>query len=207
MRPASQAAYLSPTSIYSRATSDSKPISSSILPGFQKQQRGAYFIYHNPGTVAGEYGSCDTRQLFEGTFVRPYVLLTALQVLTGEGSVEDIEIIEHYRSELPRYGTYIHIPYAENLYESAGLTGDDWSETQEAWERYESAVLDESPSQNYVEGMDDNLGSWDEIEISGVESLSLDLEDDEDEDALRGRSRTSKRATAARVPLRDDETF
>ena len=189
-RPPSRAAALSPSSLYSRGTDDSKPFPSTPDSSFLKQEP-AHFIYH---TDSGE--TCDSRLLFESTSVPKPLLVAALAVLTGEVSLDGIRQIDEYRFDLPRFSDYINKLDIEKW-------GDEWYSSQKVFEKCENAVManmtDETYEQILASGYSSPSkantpmrGSPGAVGMQGVMSMGGTLE------VERGRSLTRREVTGAK---------
>lgn len=190
-RPPSRVATLSPSSIYSRGTDDSKPLPSTPDSSFLKQEP-AHFIYH---TDSGE--TCDSRLLFENTSVPPPLLVAALAVLTGEVSLDGIRQVDEYRFDLPRFNDYINKLDIEKR-------GDEWHSSQKVFEKYENAVMANMTDETYEQILASGYsspgvantsvrGSPGAVRGQGVMSM------DETVEKERGRSLTRREATGVKV--------
>lgn len=189
-RPLSRAANLSPSSIYSRGTDDSKPLTSTPDSSFLKQEP-AYFIHH---TDSGEI--CDSRLLFENTAVPKPLLVAALAVLIGEVSLESIRQIDEYRFHLPRFNDYLNGSDIEKR-------GDEWHSSQKVFEKYENAVTANVSEETCAQILADSYpsirladifirGSQGNVEVQRMLSM------DEVVERERGRSVTRRTATGAK---------
>lgn len=194
-RPASPAAYQSPSSIYSRATDDSKAFTSTPESAISKQAHtGAYFIYRDGEEI------CDTRQLFENTAAPPHLLIAALAVLTGDASLEGIKALDQYRSNLPKFWKYVHRPHLEET--ELDRETLEWRGSQQVFEKRENALLANAPDERYTEVLAGEYGSVDGLSSprhcsEGSYELSRFQLNARQVNGVRGRSPTQKSATAA----------
>lgn len=210
-----QQLHASPTSLYSRATSDSKPFASTSEAELSKKA-GAYFVFHDGKDT------CDTRVLFENSTVKAIVLVAAMQVLTGEASAADVGYVNRHRSTLPRYRAYSEThgySFREDIEE------DVWLRNQKVWAKrgyavakkeewvsvctyvgnsaqypdigFEDGEENKQPRGKKEEPLAHDYDFWDEVEPSGM-AFRNRIKDDGHKEEPRGRSRSSHRATAAR---------
>ena len=136
-----QEAHWSPPSSFSKRTSeheaegaadvsDSNPDDTNSLPDVPKDYGAAYVIYHDPNNEDIGGGICDSRKIFEHTAVRSDVLLAFLQVLTGEASCLEVDVVEYARKDLPIFDDYTKWDYAEKVDRWSRMDDDVWLQSQ-----------------------------------------------------------------------------
>lgn len=224
-KSAAETAYPSPMSVYSRASTDSKPFvpigessesSRSRSPG----QLKAFFVFQDGDDI------CDTRHIFGDAAVDAKTLVDTLEVLTGKGSAKTVRDINCVRSTLSQSSqAKAANTDAHNSSRQEKDIGAYWSTSQKTWRKHAKAILEKervSIINGYIE--DPAIGSaesataekkhrdrsngtkratsessvdfWDEVEAPGKESPIIEFEIGEQE--WRGRSPTAKHVTAVR---------
>ena len=225
---------LSPSSVYSRASSASKPFFPIDSP--EPPQSGAYFVFNGPD---GEF--CDTRHLFENTAVPARILIAALSVLIEEPDVRDVNIVEEFRARLPRFSAWVKEKEEGDRGERLGFgdgvavreLGDEfaWLRSQWVYEGHQRAVVAIAAARaNVVKagdmikrvgsprdgtklseiGNENEQGTFlkcseDDLELPEIISKA---DDDGDKSELsRGRCRMPRRATSAKRNFKGLESW
>ena len=225
---------LSPSSVYSRASSASKPFFPIGDP--EPHQSGAYFVFNGSD---GEF--CDTRHLFEATAVPARVLIAVLAVLIEEADMRDVNIVEEFRARLPRFSAWVKEKVGGDRGEKlrfgdsvAGWElGDEfaWLRSQWVYEGHERAVVAIAAGRaNVVKagdkikgvgsprdgtklseiGNENEQGSFakcseDDLELP--ENISKADDDGDRSEVSRGRCRMPRRATSAKRTLKGVEDW
>ena len=210
-----------PSSVYSRATSASKPFT-PLLKSPDPRPLGGYFVFNAP-----DGGFCDTRHLFENTAVPARILIAALAVLIEEADARDVHAVEEFRARLPRFGAWVKEKEGDERGERVefgdGIAGGGWEEGVEwlrshwVYEGHKRAVgakvirrinaAEKGVEIKVVGSSEDgtevsDIGNENETGVLELPEIIPKKEDDGDEpEVLRGRSRTPRRATSAKRSL------